>query len=67
MSNLERIQELGTERAALLARLDELQEELNTLIREDLQGDPPRGHARRIAEATGLSAPRIYQIRDGRR
>lgn len=67
MSNLEQIRQLGQERAALLAREAEIQEELGNLIREDLQGDPPRGHARRLAEASGLSVPRIYQIRDGRR
>jgi hypothetical protein len=39
-------------------------EELRRLIREGFESGLP---ADKIAEASGLSVPRVYQIRDGRR
>lgn len=64
---IERIRELGAERARLAARDAELYAEIAELIREELQAPPPHESGPAIAEAAGLSVPRVYQIRDGRR
>jgi hypothetical protein len=59
----------GIRRAAELrqrrqAAFDAADAELRRLIREGFECDIP---AEKLAEAAGLSVPRVYQIRDGRR
>jgi hypothetical protein len=44
--------------------LDDADDELRRLIRE---GFEQRISGEKLAEAAGLSVPRVYQIRDGRR
>ena len=63
MSVLDQIREAADAKAEAQAVLDERSEALNELVREACaQGLT----AVRIAEASGLSKPRIYQIRDHR-
>ncbi|MGL3804734.1 hypothetical protein ACSYDW_01415 [Paeniglutamicibacter sp. R2-26] len=64
MSILDRIQVAGNAKAEAQALLDERTEALNELVREACAEGIT---AVRIAEASGLSKPRIYQIRDRRR
>lgn len=63
MADMERIREL----AAIVAAGKAADLEMRDLIWEATQGDTPRDRVRLLAEASGLSVPRIYQIRDGRR
>jgi hypothetical protein len=46
------------------AALDDADEELRRLIREGFEQGIS---GEKLAEAAGLSVPRVYQIRDGRR
>ncbi|GAA1498828.1 hypothetical protein [Paeniglutamicibacter kerguelensis] len=63
MSVLDQIREAADAKGEAQAALDERSEALNGLVREACaQGLT----AVRIAEASGLSKPRIYQIRDHR-
>jgi len=64
MVDFDRIRELATLKAEALARAAELDHELRQLIRDATQGDVPRDRVRNLAGASGLSVPRIYQIRD---
>jgi hypothetical protein len=51
-------------RARRRAAVDEADAELRRLIREGFEQGIP---GEKLAEAAGLSVPRVYQIRDGRR
>lgn len=64
MSTLDSIRAAATEKAAAQAVLDERVEALNDLVRTALAEGATVAD---LADASGLSKPRIYQIRDRRR
>lgn len=64
MNALDSIRAAATEKAAAQAVLDERVEALNDLVRTALAEGATVAD---LADASGLSKPRIYQIRDRRR
>ncbi|MGO4245777.1 hypothetical protein AB4Y87_01065 [Paenarthrobacter sp. RAF54_2] len=65
MVDLEEIRAAAEAKAKAAAEAERLDLELRTLIREAFSKDDIR--LKDLIEATGLSKPRLYQIRDGRR
>ncbi|OHV03720.1 hypothetical protein [Mycobacterium talmoniae] len=61
---LERIKRVSARRIRAQSAIKKADAELRGLVREAFAA----GHtAQAIADSAGLSAPRVYQIRDGRR
>jgi len=65
MVDLPEIRAAAEAKAKAAAEAERLDVELRTLIREAFSKDDIR--LKDLVEATGLSKPRLYQIRDGRR
>lgn len=65
MVDLPEIRAAAEAKAKAAAEAERLDVELRTLIREAFSDDDIR--LKDLIEATGLSKPRLYQIRDGRR
>jgi hypothetical protein len=64
MDHLALIRRAAKTRERRQAATDEADLELRRLIREGFEQGIP---GEKLAEAAGLSVPRVYQIRDGRR
>ncbi|WP_145013130.1 hypothetical protein [Mycobacterium marseillense] len=64
MDQLARIRQAAKRRDRRRLAFDEADTELRRLIREGFENGIP---GEQLAEAAGLSVPRVYQIRDGRR
>lgn len=65
MVDLPEIRAAAATKAKAALEAERLDMELRTLIREAFSNDDIR--LKDLIEATGLSKPRLYQIRDGRR
>lgn len=64
MDQLALIKQVAKRRDRRRLAFDEADTELRRLIREGFENGIP---GEQLAKASGLSVPRVYQIRDGRR